>query len=160
MAPLLLIAIAILETAAGALSAIGCVLLHLPARRPIAFYGALVSAIAILAPVFRSTNGQRVSGGRSLSFLISCSRWSRFICSALKVICLGLPAAVCEHRNFAGKQGAASRRLYREASRQCFRARDVAYDSRFFDRRRRYSGVLARRQAYTARTGIERTYAS
>jgi len=57
MVPLLLVAITILETAAGALSAIGCVLLILRHDATIAFYGALISAIAILALFF----GQRMA---------------------------------------------------------------------------------------------------
>jgi uncharacterized membrane protein YphA (DoxX/SURF4 family) len=57
MVPLLLVAITILETAAGALSAIGCVLLIFRHDATIAFYGALISAIAILALFF----GQRMA---------------------------------------------------------------------------------------------------
>jgi uncharacterized membrane protein YphA (DoxX/SURF4 family) len=57
MMPLLLVAITILETAAGALSAIGCVLLIFRHDVTIAFYGALISAIAILALFF----GQRMA---------------------------------------------------------------------------------------------------
>jgi uncharacterized membrane protein YphA (DoxX/SURF4 family) len=55
--PLLLVAMTILETAAGALSAIGCVLLIFRHDATIAFYGALISAIAILALFF----GQRMA---------------------------------------------------------------------------------------------------
>jgi uncharacterized membrane protein YphA (DoxX/SURF4 family) len=57
MVSLLLVAITILETAAGALSAIGCVLLIFRHDGTIAFYGALISAIAILALFF----GQRMA---------------------------------------------------------------------------------------------------
>jgi hypothetical protein len=57
MVPLLLGAITILETAAGALSAIGSVLLIFRHDATIAFYGALISAIAILALFF----GQRMA---------------------------------------------------------------------------------------------------
>jgi uncharacterized membrane protein YphA (DoxX/SURF4 family) len=57
MVPLLLVAITILEAAAGALSAIGCVLLIFRHEATIAFYGALISAIAILALFF----GQRMA---------------------------------------------------------------------------------------------------
>jgi len=49
MVPLLLVVITILEIAAGALSAIGCVLVVLRHNTAIAFCGALISAIAILA---------------------------------------------------------------------------------------------------------------
>lgn len=55
--PLLLVVITILETAAGALSAIGCVLLIFRHDPTVAFYGALISAIAILALFF----GQRMA---------------------------------------------------------------------------------------------------
>src|SRR5207247_6580565 len=47
--PALLTIITILETAAGALSAIGCVLVILLRDSTIAFYGAVISAVAILA---------------------------------------------------------------------------------------------------------------
>lgn len=57
MVPLLLVVTTILETAAGALSAIGCVLLIFWHDPTVAFYGALISAIAILALFF----GQRMA---------------------------------------------------------------------------------------------------
>ena len=57
MVPLLLVVLTILETAAGALSAIGCVLLIFRHDPTVAFYGALISAIAILALFF----GQRMA---------------------------------------------------------------------------------------------------
>lgn len=57
MVPLLLVVITILETAAGALSAIGCALLIFRHDPTVAFYGALISAIAILALFF----GQRMA---------------------------------------------------------------------------------------------------
>ncbi|SRR6266481_2150987 len=55
--PVLLIAITILELAAGALSAIGCVLVILLHDSTIAFYGAVISAVAILGLFF----GQRMA---------------------------------------------------------------------------------------------------
>src|SRR5436853_7756835 len=55
--PALLTAITILETAAGALSAIGCVVIILSRDSTVAFYGALVSAVAIISLFF----GQRVA---------------------------------------------------------------------------------------------------
>ena len=55
--PALLICITILEVAAGALSAIGCVLVILSRDSTIAFYGAAISAVAVLALFF----GQRVA---------------------------------------------------------------------------------------------------
>ena len=55
--PVLLIAITILELAAGALSAVGCVLVILLHDSTIAFYGAVVAAVAVLALFF----GQRMA---------------------------------------------------------------------------------------------------
>ena len=57
MVPLLFLVITILENVAGVLSAIGCVLLIFRHDPTIAFYGALVSATAILALFF----GQRMA---------------------------------------------------------------------------------------------------
>jgi len=54
--PALLICITILEVAAGALSAVGCVLVIFLKDSTIAFYGAVVSAVAIIALFF----GQRI----------------------------------------------------------------------------------------------------
>jgi hypothetical protein len=53
----LLTALTILEIAAGALSAIGCVLLIVSRETAIAFYGAIISAVAIVALFF----GQRMA---------------------------------------------------------------------------------------------------
>jgi len=55
--PALLICITILELAAGALSAIGCVLVILFKDSTIAFYGAVISAVAVIALFF----GQRMA---------------------------------------------------------------------------------------------------
>ena len=55
--PLLLISITILELAAGALSAVGCVLVIVLKDSTIAFYGAILSAAAIMALFF----GQRIA---------------------------------------------------------------------------------------------------
>src|ERR1044071_9315388 len=55
--PLLLICITILEVAAGALSAVGCVLLLVSKNPTIAFYGAILSAAATTALFF----GQRIA---------------------------------------------------------------------------------------------------
>jgi hypothetical protein len=55
--PALVTAITILEVAAGALSAIGCIVLIVSRATTIAFYGAVVSAIAIVALLF----GQRMA---------------------------------------------------------------------------------------------------
>jgi len=55
--PALLICITILELAAGALSAVGCVLVIVLKDSTIAFYGAILSAAAITALFF----GQRIA---------------------------------------------------------------------------------------------------
>ncbi len=57
MVPLMVLAITILELAAGALSAIGCALIILSQHTTVAFYGAVVSALSILALLF----GQRMA---------------------------------------------------------------------------------------------------
>ena len=57
MVPALLIAITILELAAGILSAVGCLLVILLKDSTIAFYGAILSAAAITALFF----GQRMA---------------------------------------------------------------------------------------------------
>jgi diacylglycerol kinase len=55
--PALLICITILEAAAGALSAVGCLVVILLKDPAIAFYGAIISAVAIIALFF----GQRIA---------------------------------------------------------------------------------------------------
>ena len=55
--PVLLTTITILEVAAGTLSAVGCVFMILSRDSTIAFYGAVVSAVAIIALFF----GQRMA---------------------------------------------------------------------------------------------------
>ena len=55
--PAMMTAITILEVTAGALSAIGCVAIIFSRSPTVAFYGAVVSAIAILALFF----GQRMA---------------------------------------------------------------------------------------------------
>ena len=57
MVPALLTAITIIETLAGALSAIGCFVIIFSRDSTIAFYGAVVSAVAIIALFF----GQRMA---------------------------------------------------------------------------------------------------
>lgn len=57
MVPLLVSVITLLEIAAGALSAIGCVMIIVSRNTSIAFYGAALSAIAIIALFF----GQRMA---------------------------------------------------------------------------------------------------
>ena len=53
----LLAAITILEVAAGALSAIGCIILIVSRETTVAFYGAVISAVALIALFF----GQRMA---------------------------------------------------------------------------------------------------
>jgi len=55
--PVLLAAITILEVAAGALSAIGCIILIVSRESTVAVYGAVISAVAIIALFF----GQRMA---------------------------------------------------------------------------------------------------
>jgi hypothetical protein len=55
--PVLLTAIMLLEVAAGALSAIGCLMLIVSRETTLAFYGAVLSAIALIALFF----GQRMA---------------------------------------------------------------------------------------------------
>ena len=57
MVPALLIAVTILELAAGALSAVGCLLIIFLKDSAIAFYGAILSAAAVTALFF----GQRIA---------------------------------------------------------------------------------------------------
>jgi len=64
--PLLLVVITILEIAAGALSAIGCVFVIFRDNATIAFYGALISAIAILALFFGQRMEKEYPGARVL----------------------------------------------------------------------------------------------
>jgi len=54
---ILLAAITLLELAAGALSAIGCLMLIVSRETTVAFYGAVVSAVALIALFF----GQRMA---------------------------------------------------------------------------------------------------
>ena len=55
--PALLICITILEVASGALSAVGCVFVILSRDSTVAFFGAAISAVAVLALFF----GQRIA---------------------------------------------------------------------------------------------------
>jgi hypothetical protein len=57
LVPVLLVTITIFEVAAGALSAIGCIMLIVSRETTVAFYGAVVSAVAIGALFF----GQRLA---------------------------------------------------------------------------------------------------
>jgi hypothetical protein len=55
--PVLLTALTLLELAAGALSAIGCLMLIVSRETTLAFYGAVISAVALIALFF----GQRMA---------------------------------------------------------------------------------------------------
>ena len=55
--PILMTAITILEVIAGALSAIGCMILIVSRESSVAFYGAVISAVALIALFF----GQRMA---------------------------------------------------------------------------------------------------
>ena len=55
--PVLLMAITLLEVAAGALSAIGCLMLIVSRESTVAFYGAVSSAVVLIALFF----GQRMA---------------------------------------------------------------------------------------------------
>ena len=55
--PLLLTIITTLETAAGAFSAVGCALIVITDNSTVAFYGAILSALSLLALFF----GQRIA---------------------------------------------------------------------------------------------------
>jgi uncharacterized membrane protein YphA (DoxX/SURF4 family) len=57
LVPILLTAITILEVAAGALSAIGCIMLIVSRETTVASYGAVISAVVIIALFF----GQRMA---------------------------------------------------------------------------------------------------
>jgi hypothetical protein len=57
LVPILLTAITILEVAAGALSGIGCIMLIVSRETTVAFYGAVNSAVVIIALFF----GQRLA---------------------------------------------------------------------------------------------------
>jgi|SRR5215475_5941684 len=57
LVPILLTALTILEVAAGALSTIGCIMLIVSREATVAFYGAVSSAVAIIALFF----GQRMA---------------------------------------------------------------------------------------------------
>jgi hypothetical protein len=57
LVPVLLAAIMVIEVAAGALSAIGCIVLIVSRETTIAFYGAVISAIGIIGLFF----GQRMA---------------------------------------------------------------------------------------------------
>lgn len=73
--PLLVTAITILETAAGALSAVGCVLIILQRDSTLAFYGAVLAAISIIALFFGQRLAKDYAGAATLVpyFLLALS---------------------------------------------------------------------------------------
>src|ERR1041385_246115 len=66
MVPLLLGVITLMELAAGALSAIGCVILLLRHDSTIAFYGAIVAGLALLALFFGQRMAKEYPGAAAL----------------------------------------------------------------------------------------------
>jgi hypothetical protein len=75
MVPLLVTAITILEIAAGALSAVGCALIILKQDSTLAFYGALIAAISIIALFFGQRMAKDYAGAATLVpyFLLALS---------------------------------------------------------------------------------------
>lgn len=75
MVPLLVTAITLLELAAGALSAVGCVLVLLGYNSALAFYGAVLSAISIIALFFGQRMAKDYAGAATLVpyFLLALS---------------------------------------------------------------------------------------
>ncbi len=66
MVPLLLSVITVMELAAGALSAIGCVMVLLRRDSTIAFYGVLLSGLALLALFFGQRMAKEYPGAATL----------------------------------------------------------------------------------------------
>lgn len=66
MVPLLVTTITLLELAAGALSAIGCVLILLTRDSRLAFYGAVIAAISIIALFFGQRMAKDYAGAATL----------------------------------------------------------------------------------------------
>ncbi len=75
MVPLLVTAITILELAAGALSAVGCALIIISHDSTLAFYGAVLSAISIIALFFGQRMAKDYAGAATLVpyFLLALS---------------------------------------------------------------------------------------
>ena len=73
--PAMMTTITVLEVAAGALSAIGCVVVILSRDSAVAFYGAVISAIAIVALFFGQRIGKDYAGAAVLVpyFLLALS---------------------------------------------------------------------------------------
>ena len=75
MVPLLVTAITILEIATGALSAVGCVLIILQRDSTLAFYGAIIAALSIIALFFGQRMAKDYAGAATLVpyFLLALS---------------------------------------------------------------------------------------
>jgi hypothetical protein len=75
LVPLLVTAITILELAAGVLSAVGCALIVLRHDSTLAFYGAAISAISIIALFFGQRMAKEYAGAATLVpyFLLALS---------------------------------------------------------------------------------------
>ncbi len=73
--PLMVTAITLLEISAGALSAIGCVLLILSRDSTVAFYGTIISAMSIIALFFGQRMAKEYAGAAVLVpyFLLALS---------------------------------------------------------------------------------------
>jgi hypothetical protein len=66
MVPLMVTAITIMEIAAGALSAVGCVLIFIRRDSTLAFYGAVIAAFSILALFFGQRMAKDYAGAATL----------------------------------------------------------------------------------------------
>jgi hypothetical protein len=66
MVPLMVTVITIMEVAAGALSAIGCVMILIRRDSTLAFYGAVIAAFAILALFFGQRMAKDYAGAATL----------------------------------------------------------------------------------------------
>src|SRR5204863_4829165 len=66
MVPLLVTVVTVLEIVSGALSAIGCVIIILTRDPTVAFYGAVISAISIIALFFGQRMAQDYAGAAVL----------------------------------------------------------------------------------------------
>jgi hypothetical protein len=75
MVPLLVTAITVLEIAAGALSAVGCVWIILQRDSVLAFYGAVLAAVSIIALFFGQRMAKDYAGAATLVpyFLLALS---------------------------------------------------------------------------------------
>jgi hypothetical protein len=75
MVPLMVIAITILELATGVLSAIGCALIIFSRDSTLAFYGAIIAAVSILALFFGQRMAKDYAGAATLVpyFLLTLS---------------------------------------------------------------------------------------